>query len=160
MTELYPSIDVSLNYQNFGAAWLGILRGSPENIELVFNGLYNLQATENRGPTYHDAAHTVATFWTSRKRLYKFFFNRYLLPRTTGDDGAELIASANRFADDSIAAFKDGSHEGFLRFNRTVIPETYGQGTKSAERPDEDFKDAVLFHAHGDNRVANPIETE
>ena len=154
--KIYPTVPVTLSYQNLGSVWLGILRGTTDSIELVFNGLYNLRAT-NGEHEFHDHTHTVSTFWTSRRAMRRFFFNQYFLPRETGGKGqGRLIRNAMRYAQASLAELRNHS-EGFLRFNRVHEPDGYASGMITAERPDNDMKDAILSNAFSDNSVEKPV---
>jgi hypothetical protein len=160
--KLYPTVDVDFNYQNFGSAWLGILRGATENIELVFNGLYNLCAT-NGTHQFQDHLQCVSIFWTDKRAMRRFFFNRYYLPRFTSRfdvNNGKLVRQAMRHAHEQLAILSQDSHETYLRFNRSM-PETYSSGTICAERPDNDMKDAILANAfkEKDTKTVDTSET-
>lgn len=156
--KVYPSVPVTLSYQNLGSVWLGILRGATESIELVFNGLYNLRAT-NGSHEFHDHTQTVSTFWTNRRAMRRFFFNQFYLPRETGGRGqGRLIRTAMRHAQASLAELRNHS-EGFMRFNRIHEPDNYGSGTITAERPDNDMKDSILSHAFSENAGEKSVES-
>ena len=152
---IYPSVDVRLTYQNFGSTWLCILRGSSENIDLVFNGLYNWKGT-NGDYQFHDHVQTVAVFWSDRRALRRFFFNRYFVPRSDGGkrkrctNQGRLIRNAMRYAHSQIQALRDNGHEFFMDHSRQYMPQVHGMGQINAERPDSDFKDSVLGYAFAD----------
>lgn len=147
--KLYPNVDVTMNYQNFGSAWLCILRGPTEKIQEVFNGLYNYCATSGE-LKFQDHLEMVATFWTDKRAMRRFFFNQYFMPRCLGNRGrgqGRLARMAMRFAWQRLEAMSN-HHEFFLDFaNQTVPDETYANGCISAERPDSDMKDAILANA-------------
>lgn len=149
--RVYPTIDVDITYQNFGSTWLCILRGATENIDLVFNGLYNLQAT-NGDYQFFDHTKTVATFWSDSKALRRFFFNQKFLPVTSGKSKGEgkLVRRCMRYAQERVAELRDNSHEVFLDFENKFEPTVHSVGKVTAERPDSDFKDCVLSNAFKD----------
>jgi hypothetical protein len=146
--RVYEHINVDLTYQNFGSSWLFILRGSPVSIDLVFNGLYNLGAT-NGDYQFLDHCQTVAQFWGSQKSLLHFFFNQYYLPKTSGDEGNEesIKTAATLYAQKKVQELRENGHENLLNYGSQFSPETHTVGKIRAERPDVDFKGAVLAHA-------------
>jgi hypothetical protein len=144
--KLYPSIGVGLTFQSCGSGWLGILRGPTEQIELAFNGLYNLRGTNGK-LEYQDHLRMVATFWTNERNMRRFFFNYFYLPRSASRHGeGRLIRNAMRYAQKSLMQVKE-EFESFMRFASGNVPECYLFGSITAERPDTDFKSAVLEHA-------------
>lgn len=148
--KLYQQLGVTLAYQNFGSAWLGILRGKTEEIDLTFNGLFNLLATSGE-MEFHDHTKCLATFWTSQEGMHRFFFNQFYLPRETGKNGQEkLVALANAYAAERIAELRE-SHEGFMRFDRVYMPNAYGIGTATAEKPDYNYRELATTSGLSDN---------
>lgn len=146
--RLHPELDVTFNYQNFGSTWAGVLRGATENVRLSFNSLFNYCAT-NGELEFHDHLETVAVFWTSRRAMRRYFFNRYYMPRCMGNRGkgqGRLARMAMRYAWEQLAKMSQ-CHEAFFDFSGEDNLQTYGNGTISAERPDSDMKDAILAHA-------------
>lgn len=153
--KLYKDIDVDLTYQNCGSTWLGVLRGKQDDIELVFNGLFNFGATS--GKLDYQGGDGIATFWTNKQALRYYFFTRYFFPKCGHDDKEKrpwrnhpAYKPALRYADNAIAELKETSHEMFTDFRRKSGLDTYSTGTMSAERPDMDMKDAILSHAFED----------
>jgi hypothetical protein len=146
--KVYPNLDVRLTYQNFGSTWHCILRGSTEEIDLAFNGLYNLGAT-NGDYQFFDHAKTVATFWSDRKSLRRFFFNQVFMPVCAGNapNQGRLIRRAMKEAQRRMAELREDGHEFFTDYGNQFAPTVHGVGKVSAERPDSDFKDSVLNHA-------------
>lgn len=150
--KVYPTLNVQLSYHNFGSAWLMILKGSTEEIDLAFNGLFNLCAT-NGSYEFRDHLKTVAVFWSDESSMERFFFNQFFLPRCTTrkkkekTDGA--YPSAVSFATNQMGQLRL-CHEFFLDFNNRFVPDTYTNGKISAERLDTDMKDAILAHAFTD----------
>jgi hypothetical protein len=148
--KVYPSLDVDLTYQNFGSTWLCILRGKTEDIDLVFNGLYNLGAT-NGDYQFFDHAKTVATFWSDRKGLLRFLFNQAFLPIRCGNKGVgKIVRRCMRQAQKRILELRTTGHEVFLDFENKFELTVHGIGKVTAERPDSDFKDAVMSNAFKD----------
>lgn len=146
--KLHKTLSVDLTIQNFGTAWLGILRGKTEEIELAFNGLFNYRATEGR-LDYKDHCQTVATFWTNKKKMRRYFINRYYIPNFDVDcrkSAAKTAWEARRWAIEQMSLVFN-SQEAFINYNKESEPETYSCGIISAEKPDDDFKDKVLAFA-------------
>jgi hypothetical protein len=157
--KIYDTLDVQLTYQNFGSAWLGILRGIPDQIRLTCNGLFNLMATNGR-EEYHNEEETIATFWTSEEQMNQFFYNKHYLPREMGHtDVQALKAEARQFANDMVASMEP-YHEEFMTFESNPTPITFGSGTITAERPDSDMKDAILSHAFTEKTSEKSIDIE
>lgn len=157
--KLCPTVDVQMSYQNFGSAWLGILRGPTEAIKLVFNGLFNYRAT-NGECDFQDHLEMIATFWTDRRAMRRFFFNQYYMPRCMGNRGrgqGKLARMAMRYAWAQLANMSS-CHEQYLDFANHFMPETYGQGIVSAERPDADMKDAILANAFTEKDSAKVVD--
>lgn len=144
--RVYPKLDVNLTYQNFGSTRLCVLRGSSENIELVFNGLYNYGAT-NGDYQFYDHADTVAIFWTNEEALTRCLYRMAALSPQTNWQGK---ARNKAIAKGRIAYLREHCHEPFMDFANMFIAEAHGTGSITAERPDMDMKDAILAHAFTD----------
>ena len=148
----YPSVNVYLTYQNSGSTWIGILRGAPDDIDLVFNGLYNFMAT-NGSYQFFDHAKTVAIFWTDERSLKRFFFNKYFFPKSENlcsPVRGKIIREAMKFAQAQLLELRASGHECIMDFSRHYQPQVHTMGQISAERPDSDFKDSVLSYAFKD----------
>jgi hypothetical protein len=144
--KVYDTLNVSLTFQNCGSVWLMVLRGSQEEIEQAFNGLFNFNATSGQ-LEYTSLERNVATFWTKPARMRQFFYNRHILK-------FESDKHANIYADMQMAELVKHSHV-FKDFHRgMVLSDVFAIGTACAERPDHDFRDAVLLHAHSEKEVA------
>lgn len=155
--KVYPKIDVDLTYQNFGSAWLCILRGTTENIESVFNGLYNFCGTNGKEPDYRNSSHTCAVFWSDKKSLRRFFFNQYYIPRfdlNKAWDGKTIREAMTR-AKAQIQSLRETAHEFFINFDKVFDVDTHCVGNIKAERPDSDFKDSIMIHAFQDRMLDN-----
>lgn len=139
-------MDVSLNFQNFGSAWLGVLRGIPAHIELVCNGLFNLRGTNGR-VEYHSEDKTIATFWTSENAMRRFFYNQHYLPREMGNHELPILREESQLFAEAQLAEMLNHHEEFMTLESSAPAVTFGNGTITAERPDNDMKDAILSHA-------------
>ena len=149
--KLHSTLNVELTYQNFGSAWLGVLRGTTEAINQAFNGLYNFCAT-NGECQFQDHAQCIATFWTDRKAMRRYFFNRYNIQRYVGRDdinNGKLARASMRYAHEQMNLLTGKCHEPYLNFDKQGKDvDLYSCGGKiSAERPDTDMKDAILLHA-------------
>lgn len=160
--KLYEKLEVTVGYQNFGSAWLIILRGKEEDIELAYNSLYNLCATPNRCTLeFPEQTKTVATFWTDEQNLLRYWRNRYecLHPELGRTIAKRKCAEAENYALTQVNILRDTCHEFFRDFSKNV-PEYFGTGTISAAKPDSDFKDAVLTHAFEDKNTNKTIDKE
>jgi hypothetical protein len=160
--KLYPSLDVRLSYQNFGSSWLCILRGPTEQIHQAFNGLFNYRAT-NGECEFQDHLELVAIFWTDRRAMRRFFFNQFFMPRCMGNSGrgmGKLSRMAMRHAWSQLARMS-AHHEMYWSSAAAFMPETYGNGMITAERPDADMKDAILASAFQEKEtvIAKVVDT-
>lgn len=155
--KVYNSVDANLTYQNFGSSWLGILRGTSEQIRLTCNGLYNLRATSGR-ETYHNEERTLATFWTSEKAMRRFFYNQLYLPREMGNHELDsLRKECDSHAQAQIEALSLENEE-FMVFEKNFSPTIFGNGTIVAERSDHDMKDAILSNAFSEKDFTKKID--
>lgn len=130
---------VQMSYQNFGAAWLIILRGdNPQELELAQNSLFNHEASGGSFETNPDAPGLV-TFWSSEKRLAQYFVNRYWWQHG-GADGPEQAELAQVCAEEYIASLRE-CHETFIRRDakEKYDVEPHGMGVTGAEKPDWDL---------------------
>jgi len=133
--KIYESLSVELAYQNLGSTWLMILRGTKNDIELTFNGLYNLRATDG-SLTYQNEAKTMATFWSSKEKMKRFFQNKYSFA-----NGNAQKVEIDLFSNQKLEQLKQ-NQEIFKTFTSNNIC-SYGKGIINAERPDDDFRDAT-----------------
>jgi hypothetical protein len=151
--RVYPDIDVELTYQNFGSSWLVILRGSTENIERVFLGLWNLGATQGE-LEYKDHLQTVARFWSDEKNMRRFFMNQIDIPLCTvphkKKETDRVYKTACIVADAKMKVLRETSHEFFLNHRLTSPGDVYDMGVVCAEKPDVDMKDAIINNAYRD----------
>ena len=155
--RIYPNTNVDLTYQNGGTVWLVILRGAKQDIEQVFNGLWNLGATGGEldwEDFKDDNGNDIAVFWSNHKNMYKFFFNLFFFRNADNYKGIKygVFPACYEFADSQIELLQSNPVQ-FRNFNKTKsVLEPYSIGTNIAEKPDEDFKDAVLKQAFDDKR--------
>lgn len=148
--KVYDTLDVSLTFQNCGSVWLMVLRGSQAHIEQAFNGLFNFNATSGQ-LEYTSLERNVATFWTKPSRMWQFFYNRHILKFSSHKH-------ADIYADMQMAELVKHSHV-FKDFHRgMILSDVFAIGTACAEKPDTDFKDAILLHAHDSKEVAKTEE--
>jgi hypothetical protein len=145
--KVYDTLNVSLSFQNCGSVWLMILRGNEADIELAYNGLYNFGATGGKVLDYTDHTKTTAKFWSNEERMYKFFYSRYMLAHNKQK-------AARIFAENKMAELR-ADVEQFYCFTRRGPDATFGVSSACAERPDTDFKDAVLTHAYSERELTN-----
>lgn len=152
LMKIYENVDVNAMFQNCGSVWLVVLEGSHDNIELVFNGLWNLGAINvsversdgsiYNGLEYTDHTKTKAYFWSSPKRMYSFFFNWHLL-KCQQESCAKY---AHVVAAQRIEEFKRDTIN-FFNYDRVCSVNTFQVGTISAERPDDNYRDSALTHS-------------
>jgi hypothetical protein len=132
-----------VTYQNFGTSWLIIIKGKEDDIEQTYNSLYNWQATGMHPHLdYRDAARTVATCWTNQGNWIRYCANIFELRHDT-KKGLFL------YVREQLRELKN-SQESFWDFRREYEPDIYSNGVITAEKPDEDFKDAVLKESFKD----------
>jgi len=149
----YHNVDVELRFQNCGSWWLMVLEGAEQDIELVFNGLWNHGAidvsversdgTIYNGLDYTDHTRTKATFWSTPEKMYAFFFNRHMLIH--GQRSAK--ASAHVIARMRIEELKLDSVS-FHDFNRPAFVSCFTVGTIKAERPDDNYREKATLNAN------------
>lgn len=155
---LFKICPVSFSYQNFGTKWLVIMRGTEQDIESNFNALYNWGAT-NGSLDYHNTERNVATFWSSKDRLYWAFSNIRLnhclktsKGRNTKWKRGGLWSKATDGAWHMINVFMLYT-ETFLTFEPVDYAKAYTCGRVSAERPDYDGRDLIIFASMTDKEV-------
>jgi hypothetical protein len=149
--KIYETLSVELSYQNIGSTWLMILRGPTKEIELTFNGLFNFCATGGE-LTYQNEAKTLATFWSSKEKMRKFFINRLSFSDTNSQKSKVILAADQKVKD------LQQNQEIFKTFSSNNIC-SYSKGTIQAERPDDDFKDATWKFNEG-SEVTESEESE
>jgi hypothetical protein len=153
--KIYPKLDVETSFQNCGSWWLIILSGPEEQIELTFNGLFNLGASNAANALeYTDHTRTKAVFWSTPEYMFKFFYESYLLRHGQ----ASLTNQAQLYANTEIEKLKACSVP-FFNFNRTCYVDTFDQGTCTAERPDDNYREQATLRAHA-NASAQTIDKE
>jgi hypothetical protein len=153
MKLYHPTINVDLTYQNNGTRWLMVLEGTEADIELAYNGLYNFCAVGKRTVlNYTDHTHTKAWFWSTEKQMRKFFGLHHLLKF-----GCKKHAAAHAEREMKLLA---ASPILFFDFTREKFCATFSIGNAKAERPDSDFRDAVITHAMQDKTSVKQVEKE
>ena len=79
--KLYPNLNATLTYQDYGSSWLLVMRGSKQDINLLFNAIYNFGAVEKSSPEFNDTE-DIATVWSNEDKTWNFFYylhlNRFL----------------------------------------------------------------------------------
>lgn len=135
--RLYPKVPVTLNYQNQGSVWMLILRGNKQDIEDVFNGLSNLGATATPEPQYTGANDSTAICWSSPNEMRKFYVLRHEM-RCGGVSRAHVEHEFKKFKENCSEVFID-----FHNINLGEPMDLHDMGKISAEKPDNDFRDAM-----------------
>jgi hypothetical protein len=126
-----------------------VLNGKEEEIELAFNGLFNLCATSGQ-LRYTDHTRTCATFWSKEKSMKRFFFNSDYLKH-------DSKPHANAHADAMMLELTSQSIQ-FFDFSKEAQNDGFNMGTNKAERPDLDFKDSVINHSFLDKTSTKDVE--
>lgn len=146
-------MDVTVTYQNFGSAYLVVLRGRQHEIELGFNSLFNFCAT-NGELNWPEQSKTIATFWTDKEALQKYWSLRFEFGEATrnlGDHARDLYVAARM---EELSE----NHEQFLDFSNSFVPEVHSLGTVKAERPDEDLRDMFVTNGLKDKADSQQVE--
>lgn len=154
--KIYPNVDANLFVQSNGSDLLMVIKGyNEEQIELLYNSLFNFGATaDTANLDYADHNKTVATFRSNpddMKRYFRnlFFFRNVDKPEYKGKKGG-IKADMDAYAEAQFALLQKESGITHDPHKKTVLMPEYGRGKLSAERPDTDFRDAVLSHAYAD----------
>lgn len=135
--KIYDTLQVDTTVQLNGSNLLLILIGAEEQIELTFNGLFNFNGVGKRAKLeYTTSDKTIAIVWSSREKMNAFFYNRHKLKF-----GCKKRALA--WADAQLKKLLETSHS-FTSFEGTIDDQEFGTGTTCAEKPDHDFKTAVI----------------
>lgn len=148
----YPSLTVSLTVQKYGSKWLGILRGLKDDIDLTFNGLFNFGAS-NGEYQFASSAEDVAIFWTSQGQMRKFWRNKFYFANADKcHDESQLEKESEAYANAQMGLL-ESAQEVFQQYKKESAEISFfGSGTTSAEKPDEDMKDAILSRAFADTK--------
>lgn len=158
--KVYKNLDCELTIQSYGSTWLVILRGKEQDIRDTFNGLYNFKATNGKHIDFTNASKTIAKFWSSEKQMRKFFqllyyfrtplenFTQYKGQKDGGEYKRLMLENVNQ----QILSVR-GTMETFEPREKRNYNPLFEVSSASAEKPDEDFKDSVLTHAHKDRSV-------
>lgn len=161
--KLYPSINVETTFQNCGSWWLLILSGPEEEIELTYNGLYNFGATNvprfpsefgqsKEGLEYTDGSRTKAIMWTTPEYMFKFFYESHLLAcqQQSCAKHAKVVANLR------MEEFRKNSAP-FFDYSRKTFVDSFEIGTKTAEKPDYNYREAATLNA---NRRASEVTVD
>lgn len=153
MLKLYPNTNATLAIQNYGSGCLMVLRGGKNEINLLFNALFNLRAVDNTRLDFNEME-DEATCWTTEKKVEKFFVNfslHRLLNRGHTCDGLTR-GVAEKQGKDLFQNFYDNHRESrsLYHYGSPANNDFYSLGKITAERPDNDFKDKVLGYAFKD----------
>jgi hypothetical protein len=139
--------------QDYGSGSLMVLRGKKQEINLIFNALFNFGAVDNSELNFNETEDT-ATCWTNKQKIRKFFTNfclNRLLNRGHKDD--KFTASVAEEEGGKIYQdFYNNHRESrtLYHYGSSASNDFYSLGKMSAERPDNDFKDKVLGFAFKD----------
>ena len=149
--KVYQSLDVEVSFQSCLPKWIVILKGKEQDIELAFNGFFNFCAANGELNWRDGSARSVATFYSSPRKMEKFFYLRELL-KTDQEDHSRA------YAKEQMEIFEQ-SKTTFIRFGISLdSTEGYSIGTAAAEKPDYDGKDLAIFA--GQKAIDNAPEKE
>lgn len=162
--KVYANVDVTITYQNFGSVWLVALHGTEDAINLVFNGLFNFNATGGH-LSWPEGTKTFANFWSSPAKMWRFFYNRAVLRLDLDGlpmrEKRELVNECRMFASQQVELIKTTCQETMIDYTRAQVPYLLAMGTIGAEKPDDDFRDAVVKAAFMSSpKVDEPEEND
>lgn len=141
-------MSTKLTYQNYGTSILIFVEGnSKEAAYGKWLSLFNWGATAT-GPDY--VTDQIISCWSDFNRFTKYLFNLHL-NRILNNKPANMVGCM----DDAVQAYKNSksefeatTHESYRSINQRIeLP--YEFGIICAEKPDEDFSDAVVNYAFG-----------
>lgn len=160
--RIYESVDCEATRQSFGSLWLVVLRGTEEAINSVFNGVYNWGGC-NGELDWHNQERNIATFWTTPQRLVWCFAHMSVMRLADSNIGKgkkygawPLACEEANLKLESLAQCQ----ETFLTFDTAEASHVYTLGSISAERPDEDWRDAIVFNAFKDRSERKSVDLE
>lgn len=151
--KLYPNLNATLTYQDYGSSWLLVMRGSKQDINLLFNAIYNFGAVEKSSPEFNDTE-DVATVWSNEDKTWNFFYylhlNRFLNRGHKDCVFTEDVALAD--AQKAFDIFVETAREPRMLYknSKPVFLDNYSVGKIKAENPDADMKDAIISNAFND----------
>lgn len=126
--KVYESLGVYLNYQPNGSACLIVLVGKENEIKLTHNGLFNLGAT-NGELEFTNQSKTMATCWTSDRKMSRFWYNRHFLKFNC--DRQAKAHSKRKMKETHESTIQ------FLTFHQQFDPVTYGIGKIEKEESED-----------------------
>jgi hypothetical protein len=152
--------NTNVNLQNFGTAFLVIIRGKLQDVKETFNSFYNWGATSGQLDLSENAVEATGIFWTNDANLRRYWTNRFSLANPQIEDkviyGVELTSKFNGdftftyqpaidYVNTQMEEFRKSS-EKFMTFDKSYLQGEYKMGTISAEKPDWSFKDATQVY--------------
>jgi hypothetical protein len=145
--KIYETLNVTVKLQTNGSAWLVVLEGPTEEIELTFNGLSNLGGVGGRTRLeYADGDKTLASCWTTEEQMYHFWYMRAVLKSQSDNDCLFHAYAKRKMAQlrrNLIVHAKIGNFQATWDNDHDACC----MGLTVAEKPDNDFRDAVLEHS-------------
>jgi hypothetical protein len=165
--------NTDVSYQSLGENLLIILRGNEKDIEETYNGFYNFGATADRPrrkDSWDEDSHLeygthnrdVATFMSSVSGMHRYFKNRVwhkdwenwrksLKGKKGGiteQDEKDFDLTCKVKADDLLGEFVHSRETFYNPAAKDSSVHFYGLADSiTAERPDDDFRDAILKDA-------------
>lgn len=154
--------NTELTLQNFGSAYLIILRGKLQDVKESFNSFFNWGGVSQNGSLdiSESAEGAIGVFWTNDNYLRRYWLNRFTLlnadiPENTvysvefngkGEPVYTVTSDlAVTYIGEQIALMRQ-DQEKFMTFDKTYFTDGYSMGKISAESPDLSFREAA--HAH------------
>ncbi len=170
--------NIDLTFQPLGSQFLMVMRGTEEDMELAYNGFYNFGGTashmrykkdpdtglmitcggkEGSHLDYGTHNRNVATFFSTAEKMHKFFFNKAFHKhvdnwpkKKRGQNSGGIFPFCQQYADSAMVEL-ESSKEMFYhpQLSSRSLEHIYSVGTVAAERPDDDFRDAVVKKSFG-----------
>lgn len=154
--------NTNLTLQNFGSAYLLILRGTTKDIKEGFNSFFNWGGVSSNATIdlTENPNESIGVFWSNERALIRYWLNRYLIAHPErnektifavelnerGEPNYEILdGDAMEFIANQIAEMRSNS-EKFMTFTKSYVPAEHGIGRISAERPDHSFLEAAHVH--------------
>ena len=143
--KLFKSLNADIKVVDFGTSWSIVMRGSKQEIDYIFNAMFNYGATNDAHYNFNNTE-TEASFFTTKERLTKFFKgfweNRLWHENELADEAAALAKAS---VEDLFANHREARQQ----YRATTYEDSkYSFGKIKAERPDDSFKDVVAANAN------------
>ena len=131
--------NADLRYSLLGAAWQIILRGTEKHIKEAFNSLYNHEATHGELTwVSKNDPYCMATFWSSRSKMFQYFYNRHKFQHDSHNYATAHAASM-------MNALMSGENSEPFKRNEKPYTDGFSVGCLNDETPDIHVKDDKII---------------